>query len=188
MRWRLLVLLFLLVGSGCQSPCPWGRAPQLPCYNRTIDDFVACKVARDVARQHMHTLYESECWPSCHFQAGFEQAYADVAMGCNGQVPAVAPSPYWNSCKRTSEGHCKAGEWLSGYSIGASHALACRGPYNKVIASGSAGACPLHHANSCGVQNVVPANGCGQPPERDNRGLSMSQEQGPNTQITQKAK
>ena len=142
MRRRLLVLLFPLVSCGCQSPGPWIRAPQPTCYNRTMDDFVSCKVARDVARQHMHKLYSSESWPTYDFQAGFEQAYADVALGCDGHVPAVAPSPYWKSCHRTAAGHQRAEEWLSGYSIGASHALACRGPFNRVIASGGACPCP----------------------------------------------
>ena len=142
MRWRLLLLLFPLVGSGCQSPCPWVRVPQLPCYNRTVDDFLACKVARDVARQHLTTLYASQCWPTPDFQAGFEQAYADVALGADGQLPAMAPSPYWKSCQRTAAGHQRAEEWLSGYSIGASQALACRGPFNRVIANGGGCPCP----------------------------------------------
>ncbi len=152
MHWRQLILLVPLVSSGCASPIPWVRTPQLLFYNRNLDDFVSCQSARDVARQHMHTLYESEpgCWPPRDFQAGFEQAYADVALGANGQVPAVAPSPYWRSCQRTVEGHQRAQEWLSGYSIGASHALACRGPYNKVIASGSVGPCPSRSVSGCG--------------------------------------
>ncbi len=157
MHWRLLILLVPLVNSGCASPIPWTRAPQLPWYNRNLDDFVSSQGARDVARQHMHTLYEPEPggWPTRDFQAGFEQAYADVALGANGQVPVMAPSPYWRSCQRTAEGHQRAQEWLSGYSIGASHALACRGPYNKVIASGSAGPCPPRNVSGCGPGHPV---------------------------------
>ncbi len=97
---------------------------------------MAGKVARDVARQHMATLYSKECRPTYDFQAGFEQAYYDVALGADGQVPAIAPSPYWKSCQRTAEGHQRAQEWLAGYSAGASHAQECRGPFNQVIASG----------------------------------------------------
>lgn len=151
MHRRLLLLLVPLVSSGCACPLPWTRAPQLPCYNRNLDDFMSRRVARDVARKHMNTLYESEpgCWPTRDFQAGFEQAYADIALGANGQVPVVAPAPYWKSCQRTVEGHQRAQEWLSGYSIGASHALACRGPYNKVIASGSACSCPPRGPSNC---------------------------------------
>ena len=162
MHWRLLVLLVPLVSSGCQSPCPWVRAPQLPCYNRTVDDFLTCKVARDVARHHMHTLYSAECWPTCDFQAGFEQAYADVALGADGQVPAVAPAPYWKSCNRTEVGHLRAQEWLSGYSIGATYALECRSPYNRVIASGCP--CPAPRCGTRGLSSVAPTHpaSCGQ--------------------------
>jgi hypothetical protein len=137
MRWRLLILMVPLLSGGCQSPFPIVRMPQLRCYNRTIDDFVACKTARDVARQHMALLYAPTSFrPSYDFQAGFEQAYADVALGSDGQVPAMAPSPYWKSCQRTAEGHERAQDWLAGYSAGASHALESRGPFNQVIASG----------------------------------------------------
>ena len=164
MHWRLLILLVPLVSSGCASPIPWVRAPQLPYYNRNLDDILARRGARDVARRHMHTLYESEpgCWPTRDFQAGFEQAYADVALGANGQVPVVAPSPYWRSCQRTAEGHQRAQEWLSGYSVGASHALACRGPYNKIIASGSVSPSPSRSVSGCGLSHATQVASGGQ--------------------------
>lgn len=157
MRWRLLLLLIPLV-SGCHSPGPWVRPPQLSCYNRTLDDCLSCKIARDVARQHLNELYGSEevDWPSCDFQAGFSQAYADVALGSHGQVPVVPPAPYWKSCQRTIEGHQRAQEWLSGYSIGASHAMVCRGPYNRIIASGSAAPCPRGGVSQCGLGGAAP--------------------------------
>jgi len=135
MRSKLLILMVPLVSGGCHSPGPLVRVPQLRCYNRTIDDFVACKIARDVARQHMRVLYPKDCRPTYDFQAGFEQAYADVALGAEGQVPAIAPPAYWKSHQRTAEGHVRAEEWLSGYSAGSSQALECRGPFNRVIAS-----------------------------------------------------
>ena len=124
-----------LVSGGCQGPGPLVRLPQLRCYNRTIDDFMSCKVARDVARHHMAVLYPPESRPTYDFQAGFEQAYADVAIGSDGQVPAIAPSPYWKTHQRTADGHQRAEQWLSGYVAGASQALECRGPFNRVIAS-----------------------------------------------------
>ena len=160
MRRKLLILLIPLFSGGCQSPGPWVRAPQFMCYNRNFDDFLACKVARDVARHHLHSLYSSNCWPTGDFQAGFEQAYADVALGANGEVPAVAPSPYWKSCQRTVAGHQRAQEWLSGYSVGTSQALACRGTYNKVIANGSADLCPPQSVSGCGRgHSTLVANG-----------------------------
>ena len=150
MRSRLLILMVPLVSGGCQSPGPLVRVPQLRCYNRTIDDFVACKVARDVARHHMAILYTAECRPTYDFQAGFEQAYADVAIGADGQVPAIAPSPYWKSCQRTAEGHERAEQWLTGYAAGAAQALECRGPYNRVIASNW----PCPGQNGCLIQKT----------------------------------
>ena len=186
MRWRLLLWLIPLVSSGCQSPIPWVRAPQLQCYNRTLDDCMSCKVARDVARQHMHTLYKSEpgCWPSSDFQAGFEQAYADVAMGSDGQVPPVAPAAYWKSYHRTCEGHQKAQEWLSGYSTGASHAMECRGPYNRVMARGSEAPCPARNPSACGLSGVALAAGAVSTPQPS----SVSQVSGQYTPITQRVR
>lgn len=135
MRSSLLILMVPLVSGGCHSPGPLLRVPQLRCYNRTIDDLVACKVAKDVARHHISILYTKDCLPTYDFQAGFEQAYADVALGSDGQTPAIAPSPYWKSYQRTAEGHARAQQWLAGYSAGAAQAIACRGPYNRVLAS-----------------------------------------------------
>ena len=190
MHWRLLILLGSLgslVSSGCSTPCPWVRAPHLSCYNRTIDDCLADKVARDVARQHLSALYECDentPWPTCDFQAGFCEAYADVALGSHGVEPVVPPASYWKSCQRTVEGHQRAQEWLSGYSIGASHALACRGPYNRVIASGSAAPCPTRGVSACGLGGLVqPA--CGrQELSPDPQPTPVSQQFGPDTQAT----
>ena len=137
MRYRLLIMMVPLMSGGCQSPFPLVRVPQCLCYNRTVDDFVSSKTARDVARHHMAVIYAPSSFrPSYDFQAGFEQAYADIALGADGQVPAMAPSPYWKACQRTAEGHQRAQDWLAGYSAGASNALECRGPFNQVIASG----------------------------------------------------
>lgn len=136
MRWRLLVCLGLLTSVGCSGPNPWLRCHQVPFYNRKIDDLVASKVARDAARQHMTQMYKRDCWPGRDFQAGFEQAYVDVAMGSDGVVPVVPPGPYWNSCRRTESGHAAGQEWLQGYEAGASRAMQCRGQYNRVVAGG----------------------------------------------------
>lgn len=136
MRWRLLLLLGLLPSFGCSGPCPWLRPHQMQCYNRSIDDMLATKVARDVARQHLTKCYPKDCRPSCDFQAGFEQAYVDVALGSDGTVPVVAPAAYWKSSQRTERGHAAAKEWLSGYEAGASRAVQCRGEFNYVVAGG----------------------------------------------------
>lgn len=136
MHWRLLVLLGLLTSMGCSGPHPWARFHQLPCYNRKIDDMLASKVARDAARQHLTQVYSKDCWPSRDFQAGFEQAYVDVAMGSDGVVPVVPPSAYWRSCQRTECGQAASREWLRGYEAGAPRAVQCRGEFNRVIAGG----------------------------------------------------
>ncbi len=157
MRWRLLILLGPLVCCGCTTLCPCLRPPQWQCYNGSIDDCLSCQVARSVARQHLSALYECDenaPWPSCDFQAGFCEAYADVAMGSHGVVPVVPPAPYWKSCQRTAAGHQRAQDWLSGYSIGASRAMACRGPYNQVIGNGSAVSCPQHGGCACGLGGI----------------------------------
>ncbi len=142
MRLPQLILIVPLAISGCQNPCPLTRPHQWLCYNRTIDDFLASKTAREVARLHLTQLYSKQCRPTCDFQAGFEQAYVDVALGADGTAPAMPPSPYWMNCARTAEGHQRAEEWLSGYTAGAEQALACRGPHNRVIAN--VGACACH--------------------------------------------
>lgn len=186
MRWRLLILLGPLVSSGCFAPGPWVRPHQCQCYHRSIDECLASQTARGVARQHLSALYgcdENEPWPTCDFQAGFCEAYADVAMGSNGVVPVVPPAPYWKSCQRTAEGHQRAQEWLSGYTIGASHAMACRGPYNRVIASGSAVSCPPRGMSACGLGgHSLPA--CrGQEIDPGPQPTPVSQKHGPDDQV-----
>ena len=187
MRWRLLLLLGPLVCSGCTTLCPCLRPPQLQCYNRTIDDCLSCQVARSVARQHLSALYEcDDCtpWPTCDFQAGFCEAYADVAMGSNGVVPVVPPAPYWKSCQRTAGGHQRAQEWLSGYSHGASHAMACRGPCNRVIASGSAVPCPQRGGSACGQGGLAQIGCVRQEFRPDPQPTLVSQKFGPHAQTT----
>lgn len=142
MRWPLLILITLLSCCGCQTHCPLTRPRQWMCYNRTIDDFFSTKTAREVARLHLAKIYSKTCRPTRDYQAGFEQAYVDVALGSDGTSPAMPPPPYWKSCHRTVEGHQRSEEWLAGYSAGAEQALVSRGPNNKVMASVSACACP----------------------------------------------
>ena len=136
MHWRLVILLALVSSAGCSGPHPWLRCHQVSCYNRKIDDLVASKVARDAARWQMTQIYSKDCWPSGDFQAGFQQAFVDVAMGSDGAVPVVPPACYWTACYRTESGHAAGREWLNGYEAGSSRAVQCRGQLNHVVAGG----------------------------------------------------
>jgi len=142
MRWRLPILLLLLASSGCAGPCPWLRLPQGRCYNRTLDDTLACKVAGDVARQHLADRCQGQEWPSRDYQAGYVQAYQDIALGADGQTPLVPPETYWQSCARTPEGHQRASDWFDGYTDGAQVAWDCRGEFNRVYTGEVGGHCP----------------------------------------------
>lgn len=136
MHWRLLVLLGFLSSVGCSGTHPWVRVHQMQCYNRKIDDLLASKIARDAARQSMTKCYSRDCWPTCDFQAGYEQSFVDVAMGSDGTVPVVPPAPYWKASVRTECGQAAAREWLRGYEAGAARAVQCRSQFNRVVAGG----------------------------------------------------
>lgn len=142
MHGRLTIALLLLISSGCSGPCPWLRLPHVCCYNRTLDDALACKVARDVAREHLARRCAHARWPSQDYQAGYAQAYQDVALGSDGNTPLLPPEPYWNSCARTETGHCRADDWFAGYADGAPIALSCRGTFNRVHTGDSSQTCP----------------------------------------------
>ncbi len=141
MHWRVPFLLLLLVSSGCSGPCPWLRVPRGCCYNQSLDDTLAAKMARDVARQHL-LFRDGDEWPSKDFQAGYRQAYEDIALGSDGQTPLVPPPAYWKSCARTEAGHCRADDWFAGYTEGAGVAWSCRGEFNRVRSGRSCGTCP----------------------------------------------
>lgn len=100
-------------------------------YCRWIDEAKARHAARLAAEWDIAELSKT-CGMSCDYKEGFEQAYVDVALGADGQVPALPPKEYWKDKNRTCEGHRSAQAWFAGYAEGAQRALACRAPYNFV--------------------------------------------------------
>jgi hypothetical protein len=81
----------------------------------------------------------SKCYPTCDmdFKEGFVQAYVDVALGGNGELPPVPPERYWKVCERDPEGYYEADLWFEGYTAGAQRALgSCWHAHNQVRASG----------------------------------------------------
>ncbi len=130
----------LLAGStlsGCHSTPVVG--PHVPTFSgnhfycRQVDDCLAGITARKVARKHLVHNTPADCpAPSCDYRRGYEQAYVDVALGSEGQIPPVPPAMYWQSGLRTPAGHAKAEEWYRGYSDGARTAMPLRGEFNHV--------------------------------------------------------
>ncbi|MCA9079480.1 MAG: hypothetical protein KDA58_02930 [Planctomycetaceae bacterium] len=76
------------------------------------------------------------CEISCDFRRGYEQAFEDVALGADGRIPPLPPSPYWKECARSPCGHERVQEWYAGYAAGANEAVACRGQSNYVYSAG----------------------------------------------------
>ena len=103
------------------------------CYSRCVDDH---KVKHHAKKLAHHYLEESPCNTSCDFATGYKQAFIDVWLGADGQVPAAAPSRYWKAKYRTPEGRAQAEEWFAGYAAGASQALAIRGESHRVASTG----------------------------------------------------
>lgn len=103
------------------------------CYSRCVDDHKAAHQAKKLAHDY---LKQSPCNNSCDYATGYKQAFIDVWLGADGQVPAAAPSRYWKTKYRTPEGRAHAEEWFAGYAAGAAQALAIRGESHRVASTG----------------------------------------------------
>ena len=106
----------------CQSGCdncvpPW--MPYLGHYKQRCDDCVTRQTALKCAWVALDEYdYRSPCAVSCHFAAGFEQAYVDVAENRAPRPPSYPPSKYWSAYYRSCAGQPKVEDWYAGYEAG----------------------------------------------------------------------
>lgn len=105
-----------------------------PHYKRIPDNLYTKTSARLRAQSDLRQLDRGPC-SNCDYRQGFEQAYVDVALGSNGEVPALPPANYWKACARTPNGHQRVQQWFSGYAAGAERAKSVYEPYNEVGSS-----------------------------------------------------
>ena len=128
--------------TGCQS-----ETLHKHCKNSRLSAITNSKwVIKHSAKQ----LAMKDFPPDCHcsdFKAGFQQAYIDVSMGANGQVPAVAPEKYWKPSGRTAGGHVQAQRWFEGYTAGAQSALSYTDRFLDVATSTPYGHGPIFEAD-----------------------------------------
>lgn len=107
-------------------------------YHRMPDNYWTKSAARKRAQAELKQLSKNQCL-NCDYRLGYEQAFVDVSLGADGQVPVLPPANYWKKCARTPEGHQKVQQWFSGYAAGAAYATSIYEPYNKVAHSLSDG-------------------------------------------------
>lgn len=102
-----------------------------------MDDWVTTQTAIKCARSQLWQMqWQSRNTFSHDFEAGFTQAWIDIAQGGTGETPAVAPSRYWSAWYRSGEGHQKADEWFNGYRNGAQTGRSQLHALRQVAASG----------------------------------------------------
>lgn len=133
-RISLILACIGLAGCSVLTRTKTGDWPEGSAYSRCYDE----RVARCRAEQRGFVAV-NKCYPSADsdFQQGFVQAYVDIALGGNGDVPPIPPERYWKTCERDPEGYCEADHWFAGYSAGAQRAMAsCWQAHNDVRGSG----------------------------------------------------
>ena len=118
-------------GGGCDVCCPNGSKACKPRkywapggYNYEFDEKIMTEAARRCSSRELACL-ERQCgrWLGADFRCGYQQAYIDVALGSNGEIPYIPPKKYWRASERSAEGRGKAQEWFAGYQAGAQAAL-----------------------------------------------------------------
>lgn len=122
---RPLLYSSLVAGllTGCQSfssRCDDCLPPKTGCckYSPKADNLVNKLTAYDCAGDALKALEKSCGKVSSDFEAGFHQAYEDLAMGRLAMVPPVPASKYWNAHYRSCAGEQAVADWFEGYRAG----------------------------------------------------------------------
>lgn len=93
--------------------------PYLCHYKQCCDDCVTHQTALHCAWRDLDEYdYQSPYPASCHFAAGFERAYVDLAENRAPQPPSVPPSKYWSAYYRSCAGRPHVEDWYAGYQAG----------------------------------------------------------------------
>jgi hypothetical protein len=130
--WRARATAWMLSGglgaatlSGCQSfggneQCDDCLPPKSVSYRYLgYFDTLDTKWTAHGCAQRDLKLMKQECGKtSPHFQAGFHQAYEDLALGRYAVTPPVPPSKYWTAYYRSCAGQDAVDEWFAGYRMG----------------------------------------------------------------------
>jgi hypothetical protein len=127
--WEFRAMSKLLLAAGCLAllcgGCQSSGSPRPPlrgcgCYVPFLDNLYTKERAKASARRSFyHYQRQSGHRLSADFQAGFCQAYCDLALGGNGKTPPLPPPCYWRAQYRTPAGHACVQQWFEGYAAGA---------------------------------------------------------------------
>jgi hypothetical protein len=116
-------------------------------YERNADEYVTAKTAMKCAKRDLDAVCGD---PSKHFEAGFTQAYRDLAEGRLATVPPVPPSKYWTAYYRSCAGQADVADWFAGYEAGLNSGLQSGvSRFNRITAS--RGGCPPHGSPAYGM-------------------------------------
>jgi hypothetical protein len=112
------------------SQCDLGQCqprPYLTCskYLPFMDRWTSSSMAKRCADRYLlRQQFQTRCWISKHYKAGFRDAFNDIANGESGEVPAVPPPKYWNTHYRTEKGKRCVEQYFDGYRSGSALAAA----------------------------------------------------------------
>ena len=135
-----------VIDNGCaQTGCDSGsdfrscKSKPYPTFNKYcpwFDEWHTTATARRCANRILNRQqWQLKKLMPADYKMGFRQAFVDVAHGSDGELPAVAPSVYWNTHFRNESGQRRAECWFAGYRAGAAAAAVQLAPLKRVAAS-----------------------------------------------------
>lgn len=138
-------------GRGCPSCQPSKLTAPHHHYKGWCDELVSKHTAHGCAAKALKDV-DRACRDSCHFRAGFTQAFEDLALGGRPVLPAAPPPKYWSAYYRSCRGRPAVSEWYAGYAQGLSAADAVGvTDWNRIVLSPTATPVAWQPAGGWGV-------------------------------------
>ena len=145
-RGIVLWAAFIAGLCGCQSATGWQECadcvpPKTACYGYKPgpDNLVIKLTASDCADDALKDMKKNCGKPSKDFEAGFRQAYVDLAMGRPALTPPVPARKYWNAYYRSCAGQAAVAQWFEGYRSGLDYGAGSGvSQFNRVASSWTA--------------------------------------------------
>jgi len=164
-RGIVLKAAFVAVLCGCQSSTGWKECadcvpPKTASYGYKpgCDNLVIKLTAVGCADDALKEMKKTCGKQSKDFEAGFRQAYVDLAMGRPALTPPVPARKYWNAYYRSCAGQEAVAQWFEGYrnglDYGANSGVSC---FNRVASSWTAGSGAMTDAALCAPPDMLPA-------------------------------
>jgi hypothetical protein len=163
-RWVVCAVIAAAAVNGCQGSsgryCAECTPPKsYTCgYKPPYDNLVTKMTAYDCADSALKRI-KNECGKQTRdFEAGFRQAYVDLAMARPALVPPVPPRPYWTAYYRSCAGEQAVADWFAGYRAGLDDgAHTGVAAFNRIGTSWSQGGVYAEDAALCAPPDLLPS-------------------------------